>query len=249
MKQPHPISNELLQSFVDDELDTQERQYVLDAQVKNADVAREICELRKLKDLLKAARPVEEDISGSLNMPRQKYYLLNYRLVSMPAFVVLMSIIVAGVFFNQDKNHLVEYSSLTYPDVKTFIAAHSSNMGVNVVLHVNRDDEGSAKQLFDQLNQLLNTNKTKNSAFRVEVIASGPGLSLVRKNISPDPEKIRDIRKRYDNVVFVACQTTLSRLIKVINRNVELLPEVMLTASGPELIRLRKSQGWAYIKI
>lgn len=249
MKKSHSIPNELLQSFVDDELDAQERQYVLDAQVKYADVAKEICELRKLKDLLMAARPVEDELSGALNVPKQKYFLFDCRFVAMPAFLILMSVIVTGVFFNQDKNQQVENASLTYSDVKTFIGSRPTGMGVNVVLHVNRDDKDSTKQLFVQLEQLLNTIKSKNSKFRVEVIASGPGLSMVRKNKSPDPEKIRDISKKYDNVIFVACQNTLNRLIKVINRKVDLLPEAMLTASGPDLIRLRKSQGWAYIKI
>ena len=247
MNKLHSIPSELLQSFVDDELDVYEHQYVLDAQVKYDDIAKEICELRKLKDLMKAVRPVESELPGSLDIPKQTWLSLNHRPVAIPAFLMLMLVVITSVFVGQNKNNQIVNADLTYPDVKAFVSA--SPVNVNVILHLNRDDERSAKQLFVQLEQLLTTDKMKNNSFRVEIVASGPGLSLVRKNKSSAPEKIRDISKKYDNVVFVACQSTLNRLIKVINRKVDILPEAMLTASGPDLIRLRKSQGWAYIKI
>jgi len=249
MKKSQSVPDELLHAYVDDELDAEERQYVLDVQVKDAGIEKEICELRKLKDLLKSARPVKEEITGALHFPKKKYYLFNHRLVAMPVLLLLVLLVVAGIFFNQGKESRVKNIAMIYPDVKEFIETHTESRSLKLVLHINRADRDSAKHLFAQLNYLLQTTQDNNRMLRVEVVASGPGLSLVRKNKSPYPEKIREIRNHYDNVVFVACQSTLDRLVKVKNKEIQILPDAMITTSGPELIELRKSQGWAYIKI
>lgn len=243
------ISDELIQLFIDDELDEQERQYVLDVQLREPAVAREISELRRIKDLVKAVRPDSDEMPDVCYIPKQRRILFNYRCAAVSVMLILLSVFVTGLYLEQGEMAKIEKVAATYPDVNSYLGSHPGNQAMRVVLHINRANHETANDLFVQLQQLLQTKENNNRMLRVEIIASGPGLSLVRKNISPYPEQIRKIRNKHDNVVFVACQSTLDRLMMSINKKVQLLPEAMLTASGPDLVRLRKTQGWAYIKI
>ena len=59
MKKPLPVSEELLNAFVDNELDAEAQDRVLLLEATNPDVKQAICELRRLKSQVKAARPAD----------------------------------------------------------------------------------------------------------------------------------------------------------------------------------------------
>lgn len=246
MNRQQPISEELIHAFVDGELDPHERQQVILAMAENPEIAREVDELQKLKELIMAARPDEKTLSEFSAISKTGKSFMS-KCTTLATTSLAASILLGVLLLMNNMRHDVQPSSLAENSVENITTSDQSNVQKSrVLLHVNRNDTATAAQLFEKLNSILSQN---NKHQRIEVVASGPGLSLLRAETSPFPEKIRQIRSQHDNVVFIACQTTLNRLMMKINRKVPLLPEAMLTASGPELIKLRKAQGWKYINI
>ncbi|MFV1993650.1 MAG: hypothetical protein ACC635_07085 [Acidiferrobacterales bacterium] len=250
MKKPPTISEEMLNIFADDELDAKEREQVLAEQMHDKEVARAICEIRLLKDLVKSARPQIDDTYTAGKTNKQRH--LNKWL--MVASVVL--VITAGlVTLLPEKTNIAGPVKSTiateqnYSDVNSFLSAQTNNPDLKIVLHINKNNAEASTRLIRQLEYLLKTTRKNHRPLRVEVVASGPGLAFVGQQTSPYAREIRLFRQEYDNLIFFACKKTLEKLNNKNNTNFKILPDVVLTASGTELIQLRKKQGWSHIVI
>lgn len=252
MKEQLPVSKELLNAFVDDELDSEERQEVIAAQVDGPGVAEEICELRVLKDIVHGARYDTGTTDYRVEIPGNHYYWNRYvtkwfAVASLA--IIVMTLAVTGMQYQQNGSPVAQQASQSYSDIAALLDAHPVNKDIKVVVHITREDRNAATQLFSQLDQVLEDINQYNRHVRVEVIASGPGLSVLRKGKSPYPDKIQYINTHYDTIEFVACQRSLLRQAKVQNTEVSILPQALITHSGPELIKRRQRQGWSYIAI
>lgn len=250
MKKPLPVSEELLNIFVDDELDTKEREQVLGEQMANEDVARAICEIRLLKDLVKSARP-KIDQTPTLSKSGKQGHLTKWTMVASVLLVVTVGLI---SLLHEKTNISSPIISATatennYRDINSFLSAQANNPELKIVLHINKDNTEAYTRLIRQLKYLLSTTKNNNQPLRVEVVASGPGLAFVGKQTSPYAREIRLLRQEYDNLIFFACQSTLDKFNTKNNTHFKILSDVVLTASGAELIQLRKTQGWSHILI
>jgi len=248
MKRPLPISEEMLNIFVDDELDAKEREQVLAEQMHDKELAQVICEIRQLKDLVKSARPQVDETNTSIkinkNGPLKSWVMVASVLLAITAGIVTM---LPGN--NQDAGIVTLTTNHTYPDVNSFLGSQENNPDLKVVLHINKNNSAAFARLVMQLDHLLKTTSKNNRPLRVDVVASGPGLSFVGKQTSPYANKIHSLRQEYDNLIFFACQSTLEKFSKINNNTFNILPDAVLTASGTELINLRKTQGWSYINI
>lgn len=250
MKKPLPLSEEMLNIFVDDELDAKEHEQVLAEQMHDKDIAEAICEIRQLKDLVKAARPQIDETNTSIKI--SKYgHLTSWALVASVLLVITAGItsLLPEKRNSTDPVALSSGTKPAYSDVNTFLNAQQNNQDLKVVLHINKNNSEAYTRLIMQLEYLLKTTRKDSRPLRVEVVASGPGLSFVGRQTSPYADKIHSLRQEYDNLIFVACQQTLEKIIKTKNTGFRILPDAMLTASGTELINLRKTQGWSYINI
>ena len=250
MKKPLPVSEEMLNIFADDELDAKEREQVLVEQMHNEDVARAICEIRLLKDLVKSARPQVDNTYTSGKTYKQRH--LNKWM--MVASVVLVITAVMVTLLPEKTNNAGQVKSTTateqtYSDVNSFLSAQSNNPDLKIVLHIKKNNPEAYARLIRQLEYLLKTTRENSQPLRVDVVASGPGLAFVGRQTSPYARKIHLLRQEYDNLIFFACQSTLEKLNNKNNTNFKILPDVVLTASGTELIQLRKKQGWSHIVI
>lgn len=257
MKDELPVSKELLNAFIDDELEPEERQDVITAQVNDPDVARELCELRILKDLVQAARPEEAKHSIDFIRKSRSGFIGNVAngwlkagIAAAGTAIIIFTLVAVDL---QPTKHeqlvLLQQRPQSFVDVAELLDAQGVVKSIKVVFHVKQDGSEVAKQLFAELEQILEYGRTGNRNIQVEVIATGPGLNLLRTDTSLYPDKISHISSSYSNVNFVACQRTMLRQAKTNNKNVAILPEALITYSGPELIKRRQKQGWATIII
>lgn len=247
MKDYFSGSNEIVNAFIDDELDAEERQGVLNEQVANKQLAEAVCELRILKDMVRAARPCSETLAINVSIPERRSFTRWF--VAASAALVMFSLVVSTAWNTNSETNIAHSASRSYNDVAALLQAQSEQQELKLVLHITMMGESAAMNLFKQLDQLLAYSADQDRRVRVQVIASGPGLSLLNKDESPYPEKVRYFSTRYDNVVFVACQRSMLKKAAAQSKAVSILPEALITHSGPKLIKLRQRQGWATIII
>lgn len=102
------------------------------------------------------------------------------------------------------------------------------------------------------LNNASNINKyylDKGEEAQIEIVAYGPGLTMLRGDKSPVKKRIKTIAQNYENVSFKACNNTLHKAMKKEKKkHIPLVPEAKIVPSGVIHLIQRQEQGWHYIK-
>lgn len=247
MKHSFSESHEILNAFVDDELDAEERQYLLNKQVTDPQLADAICELRQLKDMVRAARPNNETCDINVGLPKRHNF--GSWFVAASVVLVLFSLAASTAWNTHNETVIARSMSPTYTDVTALLRAQPEQQELKMVLHITLPGHLAATRLFEQLEQVLDYSTVQRRHVQVQVIASGQGIRLLQQGQSPYQDKIRYISTHYDAVEFVACQRSMLRQAATQNTAIHILPEALITHSGHELIKRRQKQGWATIVI
>ncbi len=226
------LSEETLNAFVDGQLDAAERARVYAALRADPRLAERACELRELKELVQEAharppRPYRPPARGP-------------RWWQMAAAALALVFVGAGAGWMGHR--------LAAGDGASLAVRAAARTGDRIILHISSGDAGSLRAALDETERLLARAHAEGRPLRIEVVANGKGLDLLRADVSPYAERIRRLTERYDNVVFLACERAIARLRE---RGVEvrLLPEARTAPSALEQIVTRLQQGWVYIKV
>jgi len=248
MSSSQHVSDEILNAWIDHELDDIEMMRVQVLLSRNPGLERRLHLLQQVKILVHAAKP-----GNASTLPHGK--TVTKKSCHCQVAVASVALIFAGLMswaflaYNEHVPVSVELAQspeqITTKDFFDYALKHSS---VKVVLHIKHSDGQAGKKLFEQIDRLLATAERRQIAVRIEVLANGDGLNLLRQDISPYAQKIHDIQNRYDNVIFIACGDTIKRR-KLTLAELKLFPEVMVTTSVNQQINLRQTQGWNVIHV
>ncbi len=116
------------------------------------------------------------------------------------------------------------------------------------MFHLNTDDRDLIKQSLQEVESALKLYRHTGQRARIEIIANGAGLDLLRVGASPYPQTVQRMLREYDNLQFVACQNTIDQLKRDRGVTARLLPGVIVTDSGVAEIMRRQREGWVYIR-
>ena len=117
-----------------------------------------------------------------------------------------------------------------------------------VVFHV---DEADAARQNLVLNNASNVNKyylDKGEEVEIEIVAYGPGLTMLVPGKSPVADRVEQISQNYDNVSFKACSNTHAKMSKKAGKQVPLMSQAAMVPSGVIHLVERQEQGWSYIR-
>ena len=234
MKDSNYISDEELNAFLDEQLDTRERDRVLDAINQDSSVNQRMNELRQIRDMVQHAymlpprRTNTDSVSPLSSMQRSSW--------AIAASVLLCLGIVLGWFGHQGLN-----------TNGTEFVAQNEQKEKNVILHLTSDDPERIIATLDRAEAVLSSYKAKNKDLKVEIVANESGLNLMRHNASGYLQRIQQLTNDYDNVSFLACAKAIRNLQNK-GVDVELLPEVRIAPSALEQIIKRMQDDWQYIK-
>ncbi|MHA1164367.1 MAG: DsrE family protein [Alphaproteobacteria bacterium] len=117
-----------------------------------------------------------------------------------------------------------------------------------VAVHV---DSSDAKIMNMALNNVQNIKKyydSKGQSVKIEVVAYGPGLHMLRADTSPVKERVAVMSLANPNLTFSACGNTHAKMSKKAGKTVVLLSEARKVPSGViRLIELQE-EGYSYIR-
>lgn len=236
-----PISEEDLHSLVDGEIAADERTELHAALQDDEALSARVCDITRHKDLVKLA------YSG-VN-PAQVPRAAGSRMWAVAAsIIVAVTLVISGsqyLFQEQLTPRLV----LLDPDGLGQQLADPTRDETRIVMHLKARDIARTGEILDELEGVLEAFSREGKPIRIELVAQGEGLELVREGFSRHPERIQDLARRYDNLTFVACQNSIARISREQGTEVHLLPQVVITSSGVDHVAKRQAQGWAYIHI
>ncbi len=237
------ISDEHLNSFVDDQLDSAEKNQTYDAISQDEKLQEKVCGLRGLKEVIQHAYSHPPAyVRPSARRPRS--WATNYQ--ALAACLLLLLGGVSGwlthTWSSRESNR----------EITSMIQAtqHSETISETrkVIIHVIKSSPKKIMTALDETEGLLDNYKRANRQIQVEIIANKRGVDLLRSGVSAHEKRISLMQEKYPNLRFMVCGKTLSKL-RNDGESVDLLPHTEIATSAADQINKRLHQGWGYIRI
>ncbi len=253
MNNDNRFSEEFLNAFVDDQLTAEEkgRAYPIVSQDENLN--RQVCELRKMHDLVQLAY---RDVPA----PRRRYSAGTRKVGSAVAasFLLLVGMGLGWFMRTPVSEAPTDASAVTDQQLARALAPRSPATGADpasvgqdmkVLFHLNSGKPERMQEVLNEAENMLRMYQASGQPAHVEIVTNGEGINLLRADVSPYTGRITELRKKYPNLVFAACQNTLDRLARDHGIFARLVPEAIVIDSGvAQIIRLQQ-QGWVYIQV
>lgn len=236
------FSDEQLQAFVDDEVDLAERAEIMEAVRHDEDLAFRVCELLQIKDSVRLAyREPEMPEQGFRQWKSGWQRQLSFRVAA--ALLIFALGAVTGV---------VLQSTGTVP-APPLVSSLGKSGDVQqelkrLVIHISTDESERLDQALGEAEELLVSYRDHPEQVQLEVVANTKGLTLLRADTSPYPERIRRLAEQFNNISFLACSRTIEKL-RMRGIDVHLLPEAQVIPGALEEIVDRLQEGWVYIRV
>ncbi len=235
MSQDSKFSDEFINAFVDDQLTPEEKSRAYERLSGDETLGRQICELRKVRDLVQLAYrepPIPPARISTFAVSRRCS-------LGLAAGLALLVGGVVGWFLHPP----------SAPRATTVARATAGTEATaKVLIHVSDGHADRLRAVLDDVDELMKHYHRSHQKARVEVVANGEGLTLLLAGISPYAERIRHMQKEYQGLTFVACQNTINRFQDELGMPAKLLPGVVVIDSGVAQIMRRQHEGWAYIE-
>ncbi len=223
-------TREKLHALADDQLDITEVPQLLEGIEADSKLQAELCEIRRTKDLIKHAYPLEE----------AEQTIFSDSWTNLTAKVAAILILTLGSF------SLGWYNSPTQNSVVYVTESVQPKLNKNIIF-VGYSDTEKFKQTLAKAEEML-VNSKNNPNAEVYVVASSGGIDLMRSNVSPHQNQIMDMLDQYQSLHFVACNNTIYRYKKE-GKPVHLIRNVEVASSAVEFVANRITKGWKYTSI
>lgn len=228
------ISDEILSAHIDNELDPAERAMLLEQIATDTSLRGRACELWQLKQMVRGAYPLPRQARAT---PRRGLAAPRW----LHAFAATLLLAIGAVSGWLAHGH-TDGEQMMLGQIDTIRAS-----GGRVVLHLFSDEPARMEAALATAERLARERDQAGQPFRVEFIANGPGLHLLRSGGSPYAERVMALHAAYKNLHIVACRQAMTRL-RERGIDVVLLPGVDEAPSAESELAARLTQGWRYLQ-
>jgi intracellular sulfur oxidation DsrE/DsrF family protein len=233
------FSDEIINAYIDDQLDKTERAQILEALPLDNELATRLCKLQKVKDMVQLAYPAapvpQITYKGSSNWAR-----------IAAGFLLVVGIVsgwIANGYFSSEPS-LTELAQSI--QIQNTMAEQDK---WRLMLHVNSSDPAKFKTLLDETEQLLSTSAHSGKKVAIEILTNGPGLTLLRNGSGEHILRLKALTQKYDNLALLACEKAINKIQADKNIKFNLIPEAKVVKSALRQVIKRKEEGWSYIRI
>jgi uncharacterized protein len=241
--QNHDISDEFLNSFVDNQLDSAEKTQAFDAISQDETLKDRVCELRGLKELVQHAYSEPPIYTRSTVKQRRPW---TKQLQALAACLLLLLGGISGwmthSWTSRQNNHEMTAMLQSTPSPDAIADTRK------IIFHVNTSNPTRLKAALDETEGLLENYRRGNHKVQVELIANQRGVDLLRSDVSAYTKRISVMHEKYPNLNFLVCGKTIGKL-KSNGENVQLLPHTGIASSAVDQINKRLHEGWGYVRI
>lgn len=237
------ISDEHLNAFVDNQLDSSERIQVFESIRRNDALKDRVCELSGLKEMIQHAYKSPPGLTQPTIKKRASWSK------PMQAIAACLLLCIGGVsgWFS----HTWTISEAN-PDIRDIVNAPLPTAAAEnirkVIVQVSNSNPYKLEATLDETENLLQSYNQSHHLIQVEVIANKHGVDLLRANVSNYKKRIALMQEKYPNLKFMVCGQTIGKLRQK-GETITLLPHTTIATSAAEQINKRLNQGWGYIRI
>jgi len=237
------LSDEHINSFIDNQLDSNEKISVLNVISQDEKLREKICEIYAHKEMLKHAyENVIENVNTDYKVKRQGVNSIR----AMAAALILFFGGTSGWLVHNWKD--LPIGNGTTPELAGIQHIEGNSETRKVIVQIANSDPMHLNAVLDETEGLLDGYKRINRPIQVEVIANNRGLDLLRTDVTTYSKRIASMQEKYPNLNFLVCGQTLAKL-RNSGTNVQLLPHTLIAKSATDQIHKRIQQGWGYVRI
>ena len=237
-------SDELLNSFVDNELGIEERNELFGSIEQDEALKARVCELRGLKEMVRHAYQHPASANAE-NLPKRRDWSRYVQTLAASLFLLLLG----GIFgWNISEKH----DATKYHKVLSLFQIIQNNdikqEPGKIIVQVSDANPLRLKTALDETENLLKSYRQTGQNLKMEIIANGGGLDLLRSDVTQYKERISMLQKEYPNLDVVGCNQSITELQKK-GIAVKLLPNIRVASSALDEINMRLQQGWDYVRV
>jgi hypothetical protein len=118
----------------------------------------------------------------------------------------------------------------------------------HLILQVNTNDPAAMNLALNNATNVAEYYEKLGEQVKIEVVAFGPGLHMLRDDTSPVKARIETMALSTPEVSFKACGNTQENMRKAENKDVPIIAQAQVVNSGVVHIMEREEQGWTYVK-
>jgi intracellular sulfur oxidation DsrE/DsrF family protein len=118
----------------------------------------------------------------------------------------------------------------------------------HLILQVNTNDPAAMNLALNNAMNVTQFYKDTEEKVKIEVIAFGPGLHMLREDTSPVKARIETMALSTPEVSFKACGNTKENMSKSESKDIPIVPQAQVVKSGVVRVMELQEQGWSYVK-
>ena len=239
-------SDEQLNMFIDDQLDTEDKNVLRQRMLDDAVLRERVCQLKAVRELVGVA--YENVPRSSWDRRQQK----NDKRVLWKSLAASMLLGLGVLLGWQGSNY--SYANTTGLATASSAFNFFANLAKldyrerKIVLHINNDDIGAINAALDEANTLLASYKQAKAPLKIDIVANKSGINLFRVGVSPYIARIAKMVEDYDVSLYACDRSIMKAQEKEGGRQVVLMPGANTHKSARDLIPERLEDGWVYIK-
>ena len=241
----HNFTDEQLNLFIDNQLDTDDNDRIRHAMAEDAALRERICQLRAVRELVGyayenvlAADTTTEKASGTGGYPWK----------SLAAAVLVIVSALSGWVVND----VVRSTQIaTAEDVFQYYkaAGQADRAERKIILHVTTGDVYAISGALDEAEQLLASYRDAGTPMKLDIVTYREGINMLRVGVSPYVKRIEQILDDNQNVSLYACLRSIDKAQKKEGRPIVMMEKAITSKTAQELISERLQKGWIYIKV
>lgn len=119
-----------------------------------------------------------------------------------------------------------------------------------IVFQVDQNDPAVMNLTLNNVANILEYYHSKGEQAEVEVVAYGPGLTMLRDDTSPVKARLKSLQSGSfpSKVAYAACGNTMTNMEKAEGHAIPIVPEAKVVTAGVVRLTELQEQGWAYIR-
>lgn len=118
----------------------------------------------------------------------------------------------------------------------------------HLAFHVDQNDPQLMNMVLNNAANATSYFQSKGDSVEIEIVAYGPGLSMLIDGRSPVQERISVMALENPNLKFDACGNTLAGLEKKVGHAVPIVGEAQVVPSGVARLVELQEDGYTYIR-
>lgn len=239
------ITEERLNLFIDEQLDTDEMNEIREALLDDKELREQVCQLKAVRELVGYAYG-EVPPSRYENPARKRTG--SYVSRAMAASVMLVVGIVLGWSTYEYSPNAIQAISAenTFQYVANHVQVEHGKR--KIVLHIDSSDVQVVNAALNEADQLLATYRKANTPIELDIVTNKTGINILRPGMSPYIKRIKELIDNNDEVAIYACNRSIAKALKKEGVEIVLMPGVTKDQSAREIIPERLKKGWVYIK-